>query len=115
MTDKITFARSQRRNPTAAEQAFWAVLYPWREAGMHWRRQTPVGPYVVDFVCKKRKLIVEIDGDSHYFDEGIRRDTVRTVFLERWGFRVVRFSNADVLGNPEGVFEVLCGILGDVT
>ncbi|NGP18221.1 DUF559 domain-containing protein [Devosia chinhatensis] len=49
------------------------MLHPWRETGMHWRRQAPVGPYVVDSVCKKRKLIVEIDGDSHYFDQAIAR------------------------------------------
>jgi very-short-patch-repair endonuclease len=114
MTDKISFARSLRCNPTPAEQAFWAILYPWREAGMHWRRQSPVGSYVVDFCCRKRKLIVEIDGDSHYFDDGIARDAARTAFLEARGFRVLRFSNDDVLGNAEGVFEVLRGILGEV-
>ncbi|MBD8063985.1 DUF559 domain-containing protein [Devosia sp. PTR5] len=50
MTDRITFARSLRHNPTPAERAFWSILFSWREAGMHWRRQAPMGPYVVDFV-----------------------------------------------------------------
>jgi very-short-patch-repair endonuclease len=113
MKDRIAFARGLRRNPTPAEQAFWALLYPWRDTGMHWRRQAPIGPYVADFAWKTGKIIVEIDGDSHYVDEGIARDEVRTAYLERLGFRVVRFGNADVLGNADGVFEVMMGILGE--
>ncbi|MBD8063986.1 DUF559 domain-containing protein [Devosia sp. PTR5] len=59
-------------------------------------------------------MVVEIGGDSHYGDEGIAREAARTAFLAARGFRVVRFGNADVLHNAQGVFEVLRGILGDI-
>lgn len=113
MEDRITFARALRREQTAAERQFWAVLQPWRGNGWHFRRQAPIGPFVVDFVCKRAKLVFEIDGDSHYSDAGIAADERRTAFLAELGYRVMRFSNADVLGNADGMFEVLRGILGE--
>ncbi|MDB5589295.1 MAG: ATP-dependent helicase HrpA [Devosia sp.] len=113
MEDRVSFARRLRRNQTGAEQRCWAVLHSWRVNGWHFRRQAPIGPFVVDFVCKREKLVIEIDGDSHYSGEGIARDEGRTAFLEGLGYRVVRFSNDDVMGNAEGVFEVLRGILGE--
>lgn len=113
MEDQISFARKLRREQTPAERRFWALLHPWREAGWHFRRQAPIGPFVVDFVCKRAKLVIEIDGDSHYSDEGIERDIARTEYLRRLGYSVLRFTNDDVLGIDEGVFEVLCGVLGE--
>ena len=113
MKDRTAFARALRREQTPAERAFWALLHPWRERGMHWRRQAPIGPYVVDFCCKSRKLVVEIDGDSHFSDAGISRDAVRTDFLRQRGFTVLRFTNVDVLESDEGVFEILRGVLGE--
>ena|SRR5690606_30344263 len=111
MTDRIAFARALRREQTPAERAFWALLYPWRERGLHWRRQAPIGPYVVDFCCKNRKLVVEIDSDSHFSDAGISRDAVRTAYLRQRGFTVLHFTNVDVLESEEGVFEILRGVL----
>ncbi|SFV38294.1 Very-short-patch-repair endonuclease [Devosia crocina] len=113
MDDPVTFARKLRREQTAPERRFWVILQPWRDAGLHWRRQAPLGPYIVDFVCKPAKLIVEIDGDTHYSEDGMIRDTERTAFLESRRFRVLRFTNAEVMDNAEGVFGVLSGILGE--
>ncbi len=113
MDDPVTFARKLRREQTAPERRFWAILHPWRDAGMHWRRQAPIGSYIVDFVCKQAKLIVEIDGDTHYSDDVIVRDARRTAFLEGRGYRIVRFTNGEVMGEPEGVFTVLTGVLGE--
>ena len=113
MKDRIAFARALRREQTPAERAFWALLHSWRERGMHWRRQAPIGPYVVDFCCKRLRLIVEIDGDSHYSDEGMARDAARTDYLERRGYRVLRFSNGAMAESPDGVFEVMRGELGE--
>ena len=113
MDDPVTFARKLRREQTPPERKFWAILHPWREAGLHWRRQAPIGPYVVDFVCKREKLIVEVDGDTHYSDSGLAHDLTRTAFLEGRGYRVLRFTNGEVISNPEGVFAVLSGILGE--
>lgn len=114
MDDPITFARKLRRDQTLAERRFWDLLYPWRMSGWHFRRQAPIGPFVVDFVCKRIKLIFEIDGDSHYTDEGIARDFNRTAYLRRLGYRVVRFTNDDVIDGDEGVFDLLRGILGEL-
>ncbi|ODT76826.1 MAG: hypothetical protein ABS76_30105 [Pelagibacterium sp. SCN 64-44] len=113
MDDPVTFARKLRREQTPAERRFWIILHPWREAGLHWRRQTPIGPYVVDFACKREKLIVEIDGDTHYSEAGRAHDRGRSAFLEQRGYRIVRFSNAEVTGNGDGVFAVLMEMLGE--
>ncbi|WP_082561311.1 endonuclease domain-containing protein [Devosia sp. Root685] len=103
--------RKLRRQPTPPEIRFWRLIHPLREAGWHFRKQSPIGRYVVDFVCHRAKLIVEIDGDSHYLPEGMARDVVRTRFLVGEGFRVVRFTNSDVMTAEEGVYlEVVRGL-----
>ncbi|MFD1253729.1 hypothetical protein DEVEQU_02401 [Devosia equisanguinis] len=112
MDDPVTFARQLRRRQTPAERKFWAILHPWRIGGLHWRRQSPIGPYVVDFICKSQKLIVEIDGETHYLEAGPAHDQRRTAFLETRRCRVVRFTNHEVMDNPEGVFTMLTEILG---
>lgn len=113
MTIKNDLARTLRRDQTMPERRFWALIHPWRDAGWHWRRQAPMGPYVVDFACKRIKLVVEIDGDSHFSDAGTAHDARRTEYLAGRGYTVLRFTNADVMGNAEGVFEVLRGVIGD--
>jgi very-short-patch-repair endonuclease len=113
MDDPISFARRLRRDQTAAERRFWALIRPWRDSGWHWRRQAPVGPYVVDFICKRIKLVVEIDGDSHYDAAGVAHDARRTDALGGLGYTVLRFTNSDVLDNADGAFDVLRGALGE--
>ena len=71
------------------------------------RRQAPIGRYIVDFVCFGRALVVEVDGGQHAIEIEEERDAARTAWLEREGFRVIRFWNDDVLGNVEGVLEVI--------
>ncbi len=73
------------------------------------RHQTALGPYVVDFSCRSAMLVVEVDGDTHGIT--IEMDSRRTAFLERQGWRVLRFANADVTGNVEGVLTVLAAAL----
>ena len=104
-------ARRLRQNPTPAETAFWRLIYALRTGGFHFRKQAPIGPYVVDFVCHAEKLVIEVDGDSHYTEVGIAKDVVRTAFLEANGYRMLRFTNADVLQNADGVFEVVTAML----
>lgn len=113
MDDPVTFARRLRRDQTPAERRFWTLIQPWRVGGQHWRRQAPIGPYVADFVCKRAKLIVEIDGETHFSEAGAVHDARRTAYLEGRGYRVLRFSNAEITGNPEGVFAVMVGLLGE--
>ncbi|MCP8883348.1 endonuclease domain-containing protein [Devosia sp. XJ19-1] len=113
MDDPVTFARKLRREQTLPERRFWGLVRPWREAGLHWRRQAPIGPYVVDFVCKARNLIVEIDGDTHYSEAGLAHDESRTAYLAERGHRVLRFTNSEVTQGGEGVYTVLMGVLGE--
>lgn len=102
---KGDFARQLRRNMTDAERALWRVLRD-REAmaGHKFRRQHPIGPYVVDFVCLERGLIVEADGGQHWKSS---LDARRDALLVEKGFQVLRFWNNDILQNLEGVCEMI--------
>ena len=98
-------AKQLRKNSTDAERNLWAHIRNRRLEGWKFRRQLPVGQYIVDFACPELRLIIEIDGGQHA--EQIRYDLGRTKFLQSKGYRVVRFWNNEVLGNIEGVLEAL--------
>jgi len=89
---------------TDAEKRLWSALRDRRLVGYKFRRQRPIGPFIVDFACVERKLIVEADGGQH---AGSERDEQRTARLERRGWRVLRFWNNDILANPSGVVETI--------
>src|SRR5581483_1370190 len=93
-------ARQLRKSMTDAERRLWSKLRGQQLAGLKFRRQAPIGPYIVDFVCLERKLVVEVDGGQHARDG---TDDRRTAWLEREGYRVIRFWNNDILRNTEGV------------
>ena len=94
---------------TDAERKLWFLLRDRRFDGAKFRRQAPLGPYIADFVCLRRKLIVEADGGQHY---GSAKDAVRDRWLMQEGYRVVRYSNIDILKNPDGVLTDLLSHLG---
>ena len=73
--------------------------------GTHFRRQVPIGPYVVDFACMAAHVIIELDGSQHGLGENIQRDEARTRWLEAAGYRVIRFWNNDLVDNINGVLE----------
>jgi very-short-patch-repair endonuclease len=98
-------ARELRRNNTDAELSFWLQVRDRRFQGLKFRRQVPLGNYVVDFLCNERKLIVELDGGQHSEQE--TDDAARTAWLEAQGYRVVRFWNNDVMGDLDGVLTAL--------
>ena len=102
--------RKLRSNSTAAERAFWRLLYPFRTGGFHFRKQVQVGSYYVDFACIRAQLVVEIDGDTHGSELTQANDETRDAYLRARGFAVLRFSNDDVLKNPDGVFDVVSGV-----
>jgi very-short-patch-repair endonuclease len=106
-------AKALRRDMTDAEQRLWVQLRAHRFADAHIRRQVPIGPYVVDFVCHHAKLIVELDGGQHGTADGARRDAQRTAWLEARGFRVFRFWNTDVLSNTDGVLHTIAQRLSE--
>jgi very-short-patch-repair endonuclease len=93
--------RALRENSTPAEAKLWAILRAHRFDGVKFTRQVPIGPFFADFAARARKLIIEIDGDTH--GRQLDYDARRTEFLERQGYRVIRFTNAEIMGNIEGV------------
>lgn len=96
-------AKAMRRVLTDAELKFWNEVRAHRLAGLSFRRQFPVGPYIVDFACPMHRLIVEIDGSQHGEEEAASRDAVRTDFLVANGWTILRFWNDDVLRDMDGV------------
>ncbi len=100
---QVATARLLRRNSTDVERRLWHRIREKQIEGFRFRRQRPIGKYIVDFVCLEAKLIVELDGGQHA--EHADADTARTEFLESLGYRVVRFWNNEVLENMEGVLE----------
>ena len=102
---KISRARELRKNQTNAEKALWSVLRMHRLGGYRFRRQHPMGNYVVDFGCLESHLVVELDGGQHL--ESIEYDEARTTYLAERGFTVFRFWNNQVLIEMDGVKEAL--------
>ena len=96
-----TFARQLRSTPTDAEIRLWSRLRRKQLDGFRFRRQHPIGIYIVDFLCPEAKLIVEVDGGQHNVEED--KDEKRTRWLEARGYRIIRFWNNDVLSNTDGV------------
>ena len=103
--DLTSRARQLRRASTQAEMTLWRRLRSRQLAGWKFRRQVPLGQYVVDFVCFERRLIIELDG-GHHQDQAVY-DNDRTEWLESQGFRVLRFWNNEVLGQTEAVAQVI--------
>jgi very-short-patch-repair endonuclease len=97
-------SRAMRGTPTDAELRLWRLLRDWRLNGINFRRQVPIGPYIVDFLCVGAKLIVEADGFQH---ADSHRDKVRDAYLASQGWRVLRFWNSEVLRNRESVLETI--------
>jgi very-short-patch-repair endonuclease len=98
-------ARRLRQQDTASEQRLWAQLRGRRLGGLKFVRQLPVGPYVADFACRERMLVIEVDGATHGSDEEAAHDAARTRFLEAQGWQVMRVWNDDVVRVIEGVME----------
>ncbi len=95
----------QLRDATNAEQALWRHMRDRQLGGHRFRRQQPLGQYIVDFVCLDRRLIVEVDGGHHV--EQVGRDEQRTAWLDSQGFRVLRFWNNQVLTEIEGITQAI--------
>lgn len=99
----MNFTTALRQNLTKAELKLWQILRNKRFMNLKFRRQYPVGAYIVDFICISEKLIIELDGGQHA--EQIEYDTRRTLYLQQLGFRVLRFWNNEVFEQLESVLE----------
>ena len=97
----IDRARGLRRRSPPPERILWSILRGRRLGGLKFRRQEPIGPYVVDFCCRERKLVVELDGMSH--DDKQQHDELRARWLEEQGYRILRVTNWDVNEDIEAV------------
>jgi very-short-patch-repair endonuclease len=100
-------AKQLRRMMTRAETLLWRYLKADRIDGFSFRRQVPFRNYIADFACLSVKLIVELDGESHDFDERQKADQSRDAFFVSEGFHVLRFTNEQVMTNLEGVVEAI--------
>ena len=108
---QIALARKLRQSQTDAERALWARLKRKQLEGVKFRRQQPLGSYIVDFVSFERKIIVEVDGGQHSEREARGRDKQRAAWLKEKGYQVLRFWNNEVLVNMEGVLEKIREVL----
>ena len=104
-------ARALRRESTDAESVLWLQLRGRNVAGVKFRRQQAMGPYVLDFYCHERNLVVEVDGGHHFEPEQETYDARRTAWLESQGLRVLRFTNHEVLTETEAVLDQILSAL----
>src|SRR6202051_1117463 len=98
-------AKRLRANTTPHERTLWRALKELPVDDTHFRRQAPIGPYVVDFLCPAAHLVIELDGGHHNEDETAKRDRVRQRWLEQEGYRVVRFWNSEITSDLHAVLE----------
>ena len=105
MFKSTTTARNLRKRLTDTERLLWSQLRAKQIEGFKFRRQAPIGKYIVDFVCYDQRLIVEVDGGQH--SENVDEDKIRDKWLREQGYKVLRFWNNEVLKNMEGVLETI--------
>ena len=103
----VARARALRRRMTDAERRLWWYLERVPTPDTHFRRQAPIGPYVVDFVCHRMRLVIEVDGAGHGFADAARDDAKRTRWLTDQGYRVLRFWNQEVMNQIDMVLDTI--------
>ncbi len=99
-------AWKNRRTPTVAEQMLWENIRS-NKLGIHFRRQHVIGNYIVDFVCMRNRLVIEVDGKYHNGSQQIEADNYRTWYLAERGYRVIRFTNEEVTTDIEKVITTI--------
>jgi len=105
--NNIQRCRNLRKNQTDAEHELWAVLRNRQLCEAKFRRQFPIGRYIIDFYSPEYKLGIEADGGQHYEIGGRKRDELRTKELSSLGVQILRFSDLEILNNVEGVYQVI--------
>lgn len=101
----VSKARQLRQQLTDVEQQLWLILRNRQLTGLKFRRQVPIGAYIVDFYCHECGLVVELDGSQHLVQR--EYDDIRTQFLQAQGLTVLRFWNNEILSNIEGVLQTI--------
>ena len=105
MDKKYILAKNLRKNSTIQEKRLWNILKSRQFHNLKFRRQYPIGAYIVDFVCIEKKLVIELDGGQHNNPDVQEYDTQRTHFIEKAGYKVLRFWNDEVYKNFDGVLK----------
>jgi very-short-patch-repair endonuclease len=103
--DLFILAKENRKNPTPAEKVLWNILRKYRNEGFLFRQQHPIYIFIADFYCHKIKLVIEVDGEIHFNKESQEHDDGRTGVMEKFGIKVLRFTNDQVLFSQETVIE----------
>ncbi len=111
MDKKYLLARNLRKNSTTQEILLWSLLRNRKLNNLKFKRQVPIGSYIVDFVCEEKKLIIELDGGQHNTPENLQYDKKRTEYLNSLGYKVIRFWNNEFDNNLEGVYEKLLEVV----
>lgn len=106
-TRSRSFARDLRKKLTEAEVVLWTFLRGRKLNGFKFRRQHPIGSYVADFACLSARLVVEVDGATHWTPAELEHDARRTAYLQSRGWRVLRVTNLDVFENMDGVWRAI--------
>ena len=106
------FAAQNRKKPTEAESVLWNCLRG-NFYGIHFRRQHVIGPFIADFVCLSHKLIIELDGGYHQLPSQQDSDAERTEWLENKGYKVIRFSNEEVIANLEKIIKQIKQLINE--
>jgi very-short-patch-repair endonuclease len=109
--NNIDNCRKLRKDQTDAERKLWSILRNRQLSGVKFRRQFPIGRYILDFYSPEYKLGIEADGGQHYEDKGKSKDVLRTRELTRHGVKIVRFSDSDILNDIDGVYEIIQGVI----
>jgi very-short-patch-repair endonuclease len=105
MNRTITFAKQLRKNMTDAERKLWEFLRHKQISGLKFRKQAPIGKFIVDFVCHEAKIIIELDGGQHDEEKNINYDNERSLWLSSQGYFVQRYWNNEIFENIEGVVD----------
>ncbi len=106
-TNLIPLAKNLRERSTDAEKVLWQYLRAKRFAGLKFKRQQPIGNYIVDFVCFEKKLIIELDGGQHAQPAEKQKDSQRDLWFEEQGYKVLRFWDNELFADIESVLEVI--------
>ena len=109
---KTAFAKHLRKRMTPGEVKLWSKLRMKRFHGLKFRRQVPIGPFIVDFLCAEKQLIIEVDGDAHFEPGAKEKDLRREEYLKAQGFAVLRFLNSEIVCDLDSAIEVLERELG---
>jgi len=104
-TDITARARQLRKNMTGSERKLWFCYL--KDCGIKFYRQKQIENYIIDFYCAKARLVIEIDGDTHFNEDAVRYDNERTKLLENYGLSIIRFTNNDIKYRFPGVCETI--------